>query len=342
MKNKSQKFTKLVVLLLVGVMSFRDTGVFVKAFKGNDGSFDTGDKVEIIKETEDNFLVKGKASNIEVPKESMIKEGRSAFTYEVKKNTDIKNQQDNTTFRKLRKGEVVDAVYLDDKSGVFKTEDGITGVVDVKDLREVKTDTITKATATTDKVLRNGNKSFTIKRGNPVKVKGFENNKYIVVDLDGNEYKANSDDITLGKLENKPTRGKSLATPAPKAGGNVDKLIASAHQELGKPYVSGDIGRRGYDCSGLTYSLFLKNFGIKLPRTSGGQATAGSHVNKSDLKPGDLVFFRTGGRSIGHVGLYIGNNNMIHASTGQRRMSIANINNSYFAPRYVTARRIID
>lgn len=339
MKNKSQTFAKLLALGLIATMGLRDTGVFVRDFKNDKENYGSGEKIEIVKETETVYLVKGKNGDIEVPKDNMIKESKSEFTYEVKDATEIKDRLDNSSLRKLREGEVIEAVYLNGSNGVFKTRDGITGTVDLRSLEEIKEEAITNATAKVDKVLNNGRTSFTIKRGHTVKLKGYENNKYRVIDMEGNEYLADEEDIAVGNVDIKPTRG--LTTNGGSAN-KKDKLVAAAHKELGKPYVSGDTGRRGYDCSGLTYALYLKNFGIKLPRTSGGQAAAGRPVKKSELEPGDLVFFRTGGRSIGHVGVYIGNNNMIHASTGQRRMIVASINSNYFAKRYVTARRILD
>ncbi len=68
-------------------------------------------------------------------------------------------------------------------------------------------------------------------------------------------------------------------------------MIQDAHKALGKPYGSGGIGPDSYDCSGLTYSLYLKSAGIELERVSKDQATNGTPVKKSELIPGDLVFF---------------------------------------------------
>lgn len=120
----------------------------------------------------------------------------------------------------------------------------------------------------------------------------------------------------------------------------INSLIKSAHRLIGKKYVYGDTGRRGYDCSGLTYSLFLNSMGIKIPRNSSAQSTVGIKVDKSRLAPGDLIFFRTVGRGISHVGIYIGEGNMIHASSSKARVSIDSIEDSYFSKRYVTARRV--
>ena len=65
-------------------------------------------------------------------------------------------------------------------------------------------------------------------------------------------------------------------------------------------------------------------------------------MKKEELVPGDLVFFRTSGTGIGHVGLYIGDNNMIHASSGRRQIMISSLDEAYYKQRYITARRIIN
>lgn len=120
----------------------------------------------------------------------------------------------------------------------------------------------------------------------------------------------------------------------------LNSLINSAHRLIGKKYVYGDIGAKGYDCSGLTYSLYLDHLGIEIPRNSSAQSSVGIKVDKSLLAPGDLLFFRTVGRGISHVGIYIGEGNMIHASSAKAKVSIDSIEDNYFAQRYVTARRI--
>lgn len=104
------------------------------------------------------------------------------------------------------------------------------------------------------------------------------------------------------------------------------------------PYVFGGSSTAGFDCSGLTSYVF-RRAGINLPHGATAQTGYGSAVSRGDLRAGDLVFFGSGG-SINHVGIYIGNGQMIHAPVPGSNVSVASINNSYFAPRYVTARRI--
>jgi len=87
------------------------------------------------------------------------------------------------------------------------------------------------------------------------------------------------------------------------------EAVAFAYRALGLPYVWGATGPNAYDCSGLTQAAW-KSAGVSLPRTTYTQINAGTRVPQSQLRPGDLVFFYSG---ISHVGLYIGNGQMIHA-----------------------------
>ena len=113
----------------------------------------------------------------------------------------------------------------------------------------------------------------------------------------------------------------------------ANEVIAYAKTLLGKPYVWGAQGPNSFDCSGFTYYVFKNKAGIVLPRTSSAQSKYGTYVSKSNLKAGDLVFFDTNGANDGnvsHVGMYIGNGQMIHASYGQKKIVIANFNDSYY------------
>ena len=124
----------------------------------------------------------------------------------------------------------------------------------------------------------------------------------------------------------------------------ANEVIAYAKTLLGKPYVWGAQGPNSFDCSGFTYYVFKNKAGIILPRTSSAQSKYGTYVSKSNLKPGDLVFFDTNGvndGNVSHVGMYIGNGQMIHASYGQKKIVIANFNDSYYQKAYVNARRVL-
>lgn len=126
--------------------------------------------------------------------------------------------------------------------------------------------------------------------------------------------------------------------PAEVDGGEV---VAEAKKYIGTPYRSGGTSSAGLDCSGLVVTVY-KKFGIAVPRTSHEQAKFGAQVGRSELKPGDLVFFRTSGTTkVSHVGIYTGDGEFIHASTRSRRVKYDRLDNKYFRNRYATARRVL-
>ncbi len=118
-------------------------------------------------------------------------------------------------------------------------------------------------------------------------------------------------------------------------------IIKLAKRKLGKRYVWGAVGQKNtFDCSGLTKYVFKQN-GINLPRTSINQSKYGKPVNRSQLKPGDLVFFDTSKRRKGyvnHVGIYLGNGKFIHASSAKKKVVVSNLS-KFYSQRYKGARR---
>lgn len=119
----------------------------------------------------------------------------------------------------------------------------------------------------------------------------------------------------------------------------VAKAVAAARSWLGTPYKYGGTTRQGVDCSALMMFVF-REAGKNLPRTSRQQFMVGSAVERRELRAGDLVFFNTNGSGVSHVGLFIGNDAFIHASSSQgvvREMMSA----PYFTGRYMGARRIL-
>lgn len=118
-------------------------------------------------------------------------------------------------------------------------------------------------------------------------------------------------------------------------------IASDAHNYLGCRYVYGASGPSSFDCSGFTTYLYKKQ-GYSIPRTASMQSTIGTYVDKSNLQLGDLVFFsnRTDKR-INHVGVYIGDNSFIHASTSTRGVVKDSLSSSYYTNHYITARRIV-
>lgn len=116
----------------------------------------------------------------------------------------------------------------------------------------------------------------------------------------------------------------------------IQKVIAVAKAQMGKPYRWGATGPNSFDCSGLMQYSFKNGANVSLPRVSREQATVGKKVSKAELLPGDLVFFGRGG-TITHVGMYLGNDQYIHAPQTGDVVKISRLS----ARTMATARRVI-
>lgn len=126
---------------------------------------------------------------------------------------------------------------------------------------------------------------------------------------------------------------------APAAGSIGEQIVAFAEQFLGAPYVWAGSSPSGFDCSGFVSYVF-KNFGYTVNRTAASMYTNGVAVDKSELQIGDAVFFASSSESIGHVGIYIGDGEFIHSSSGCGYVTISGLDESYYSRMYVGARRI--
>ncbi|WP_328562258.1 NlpC/P60 family protein [Streptomyces coelicoflavus] len=122
-----------------------------------------------------------------------------------------------------------------------------------------------------------------------------------------------------------PREGLSASSQAPNS--RAAAAVAYAYQKLGSPYVWGATGPNAFDCSGLTQAAY-RAAGVSLPRTTYAQIDAGQRISRSELLPGDLVFFYSG---ISHVGIYVGNGQMIHAPNPSAPVRVAPIDEMPFA-----------
>jgi cell wall-associated NlpC family hydrolase len=120
------------------------------------------------------------------------------------------------------------------------------------------------------------------------------------------------------------------------------RLARVVDSYLGIPYKWGGTTRAGMDCSAFTRAIFRETYGVELPRTSKQMYGVGRAIPKEqNLKPGDLVFFKNtySGPGVSHVGIYIGNGRFAHASSSKGG-TITPLDNPYFQPRYIGARRV--
>jgi cell wall-associated NlpC family hydrolase len=119
-------------------------------------------------------------------------------------------------------------------------------------------------------------------------------------------------------------------------------LVIAAMNFIGTPYRRGgsDVDS-GFDCSGFTRHIFALSLGLALPRRADEQASANGlvRVDKTDLRPGDLVFFNTLRRTFSHVGIYVGEGRFIHSPKSGSEVRLEDMRQAYWAQRYTGARR---
>ncbi|HET6350041.1 MAG TPA: C40 family peptidase [Candidatus Krumholzibacteria bacterium] len=137
---------------------------------------------------------------------------------------------------------------------------------------------------------------------------------------------------TVGRPSDEPV---DIRKDPAKAGRTAVKV---AEEFIGTRYRNGGTTTDGVDCSGLSFAVY-RRLGVKLPRTSREQARTGSHVDRGDLRAGDLVFFGSG--SVSHVGIYADDGEFIHASTRARSVRYDRLDDKYFRKRYIGARRVL-
>jgi peptidoglycan endopeptidase LytE len=144
-------------------------------------------------------------------------------------------------------------------------------------------------------------------------------------------------DEATARIERQTKESKSLlgswSTPD-----EQQLLVKAAVGFLGAPYRLGGFSMKGLDCSGLVKKIY-QTFNIDLPRTAFEQSRVGLRVARSKLIEGDLIFFNTR-RTLGHVGIYIGNDQFVHASSRKRGVRIDNLNTPYYNKRFVRAVRL--
>jgi peptidoglycan DL-endopeptidase CwlO len=144
-------------------------------------------------------------------------------------------------------------------------------------------------------------------------------------------YAINDDDASLAAAQAPSTEGAAPA-PAARYGG----VVGIAMQYLGVPYRWGGASPSGFDCSGLVMYAYAQ-VGVSLPHYTGAQWGMGVPVSRSDLQPGDLVFFN----GLGHVGIYAGGGSFVHAPHTGDVVKVSSLNEGWYSSTYMGARRIL-
>lgn len=184
-------------------------------------------------------------------------------------------------------------------------------------------------------------KVTTLSDGAVVSIMGIDNGWYKIKTSSGATGYVSSEYMVTCK-DSSGSRGDGTTAVAVASNSSMGQQIVDyAKQFLGVPYVYGGNGPSSFDCSGFT-SYIYRHFGYTLNRTASTQLSNGVAVSKSELQPGDLVFFRYNtSYPASHVGIYIGNGQFIHASTNKYQVQIDQLLTGHYANVYIAGRRIL-
>ena len=133
--------------------------------------------------------------------------------------------------------------------------------------------------------------------------------------------------------------GSPAPSVVPPVAHSVPTVVNTALSFRGTPYRNGGSDPSGFDCSGFTQWVFARN-GVAIPREVSEQFKVGKKIGLDDLKPGDLVFFHTVSRGASHVGIFVADDQFVHAPSSKGVVRVESINSSYWSPRFVGARRV--
>ena len=246
---------------------------------------------------------------------------------------------DSKVISKLKKGASVTLISIEDdwckvtvdgKTGYVKADyvavDGI-AVVDPKGIVTGDCVNIRSKASTSSSV------ATKVYAGNILELVSLKDNWYEI------KYNGKSGFISADYV--RPYTGSSAGASA-----IGDQVVALAMKYLGTPYVYGGASPKGFDCSGFTLYVF-KQFGYSFPHSATSQwNSCGVYVERSDLQPGDLVLFcdpsRSNGKACSHVGIYIGNGEFVHASSGSsgKYIRVSSLSEGYYNTYYKGAKRL--
>jgi cell wall-associated NlpC family hydrolase len=163
----------------------------------------------------------------------------------------------------------------------------------------------------------------------------------LLVALCGFVASAHADETHSLPLQSSLTLAEPPASMMSRAVDGVQATLDQALDLLGIRYKRGGSSpETGFDCSGFVRHVFSESLGLALPHNAAAISQAGERVEKKELQPGDLVFFNTMRRAFSHVGIYLGDNQFVHAPRSGARVRIEDMGDRYWSRRYNGARRI--
>lgn len=345
MQGKRNYLWILVLIGMISISGLADTGIFVKDFFTNDNKnnplFAEAEEVEIKAENESTYMIEKNSIGYEIPREYILKVpvNKNYIVIDNSINIVDKPNINGKALVSLKKGDIAYLERISGDFGYFSLNNGTKGFALLKGFElynnEQKADALLGISKVST-VLKSNNVYYVLAKGEEVLLRKKGDSSFVVVDEYGNEFKAPKGSVEISQKANISSRSMISRRSS-----SLSKIVSTAYSLVGSPYAYAGTGERGYDCSGFTYSVYKKSIGIELPRSSRDQVNMGLSVNKSDLIPGDLLFFNTSGSGISHVGLYVGDGKMIHASSGAKKVQVTSISESYYVKRYISAKRII-
>ena len=177
-----------------------------------------------------------------------------------------------------------------------------------------------------------------------IKGDAFDPRQYLVSAIDNKDGDVTGN-VVIGNIDTGSTGDKAVTYTVSDSSGNQtvatlnvkvytpgSKILETAYTKLGSPYVWGATGPNSFDCSGFT-SWVYRQHGISLSRTAQAQSQGGKAVDRADLQPGDLVFFGSSTSRITHVGIYVGNGQMVHSPQTGDVVKVSSLNRNYVCAR---------
>ena len=146
--------------------------------------------------------------------------------------------------------------------------------------------------------------------------------------------------IERGMMQAVVNVGKTVGAAGQNVSSQASDLVVNAMGYLGVPYRRGGTGIQGFDCSGFVQAMYENTLGLVLPHNAKAQAAATEKIDKTELQPGDLVFFNTLRRAFSHVGIYVGEGKFIHSPRVGGEVRIEDMRDSYWIKRFNGARRV--